>query len=166
MRTNNKQKYNLTLHILHPAPAGVLLKVKRGELALDNNFKKGNFGEMSTDVELAQKGYKPLHSRITDITKAPSKGIDGVFEKDGQYFIVESKFKGWARLSKDAADGPQMSDAWINGSDRILNAVGEENRKLIQTNGYKRVLSEVSPEGKIIYKGIDALGNPLNQINL
>ena len=77
----------------------LLAKIKRGEIDLNNNFRKGNFGEMATDVDLSQKGYKPLHlDRVTDIDAPMKKGIDGVFEKNGEYFIVESKYSGTSKL--------------------------------------------------------------------
>ena len=59
-----------------------------------------------------------------------------------------------------------MSDNWINGSNRLKNAVDEKTLKVIEDNGYKRILSEVSPDGKIIYKELDKNGKILNIINL
>ena len=143
--------------------------VKTGKIDLskgNSNFRKGNFGEMCTDIDLTEKGYKALHNnRIQDIDAPMKKGIDGVFEKNGEYYIVESKYRGTAKL-KDTKDGPQMSDNWINGSNRLKNAVDEKTLKVIEDNGYKRILSEVSPDGKIIYKELDKNGKILNIINL
>ena len=143
--------------------------VKTGKIDLskgNSNFRKGNFGEMCTDIDLTEKGYKALHNnRIQDIDAPIKKGIDGVFEKNGEYYIVESKYRGTAKL-KDTKDGPQMSDNWINGSNRLKNAVDEKTLKVIEDNGYKRILSEVSPDGKIIYKELDKNGKILNIINL
>ena len=53
-----------------------------------SNARKGNFGEMATDLDLADKGYIPLHTRIDDIDAPGHNGIDAVMEKNGQYFIV------------------------------------------------------------------------------
>jgi hypothetical protein len=143
-----------------------LKKIKNGEIELNNNFRKGNFGEMATDVDLAEKGFKPLHiDRVTDIDAPMKKGIDGVFEKNGEYFIVESKYSGTSKL-KPTNDGPQMSDAWINGSDRLKKAVDNTTLKAIEENGYKRILSEIAPDGKIVYKELDSSGKVLNIINL
>ena len=93
-----------------------------------------------------------IQKRVTNIDAPMKKGIDGVFEKNGEYFIVESKYSGTSKLKPHTNDGPQMSDAWINGSDRLRNAVGDNYIKVIEENGYKRILSEVSPDGKIVYK--------------
>lgn len=120
---------------------------------------------MCTDIDLTEKGYKALHNnRIQDIDAPMKKGIDGVFEKNGEYYIVESKYRGTAKL-KDTKDGPQMSDNWINN--RLEKAIGnDEIVDNIKNKGYKRILSEVSPDGKIIYKELDKNGKILNIINL
>ena len=52
-----------------------------------------------------------------------------------------------------------MSDVWIEGSDRVLNAVGG-NQALADDilDGYKRVLSQIAPDGTIVYKELDSAG--------
>jgi hypothetical protein len=96
---------------------------------------------------------------------SPTKqGIDGVFKKEikvgtkteVEYFVVEAKYKGTATLGS-TADGKQMSDGWIKGSNRLEIAIGDEilARKIISA-GYKRVLAEVAPNGSIIFKELDA----------
>jgi hypothetical protein len=128
----------------------LLAKIKKGDIDLNNNFRKGNFGEMATDVDLSQKGFKPLHiDRVTDIDAPMKKGIDGVFEKNGEYFIVESKYSGTSKL-KDTKDGMQMGDVWIKN--RLEKAVEEDITRNINIKGYKRILSEVTPDGSITYK--------------
>jgi len=99
-----------------------------------------------------------LHTRLQNIDAPTHQGIDGVFKKGNEYFIVESKYKGTATLS-NTADGMQMSDGWIRGSNRIIDAVGG-NRGLADDilNGYKRILSEVAPDGSIIFKELDSSG--------
>jgi hypothetical protein len=141
-------------------------KVKSGEINLSDNFRKGNFGEMATDVDLSVKGYKPIHTnRVADIDAPMKQGIDGVFEKNGEYFIVESKYHGTSKL-KNTNDGPQMSDDWINGSNRLNNAVGDDLAEKIRDKGYKRILSEITPDGKIEYKLLDINGKETLNINL
>jgi len=50
-----------------------------------------------------------------------------------------------------------MSDGWITGSGRLLNAVSDEQLvNDILAKGYKRVLAEVAPDGTIIFKELDA----------
>jgi hypothetical protein len=150
----------------------VLEKVRKGEFALNNNFRKGNFGEMNTDVNLVEKNYNAIHTnRVTDIDASMKPGIDGVFEKDGTFYIVETKY-GTSRLNKNTNTGPQMSDSWINGSlpgkstTRLEDAVGELKALEINGVGYQRVLSEVDVNGNVVFKSIDSMGNSGAIINL
>lgn len=59
-----------------------------------------------------------------------------------------------------------MSDSWILGSNRLLKAVGKEKFDIISAAGYKRILAEISPDGSIIYKELDALGYEIGKISL
>lgn len=130
------------------------------------NIRKGNFGEMASDMTLTEKGYEALHTRLQTIDEPTRQGIDGVFKKGNEYFIVEAKYKGTATLSM-TADGKQMSDTWINGSNRLRNAVGGNQAIYddIINSGYRRLLAEVAPDGTIIYKELDGSGNILNEFN-
>lgn len=65
---------------------------------------KGNFGEIATDVKLSNKGYRPLHTRISDINTNGHNGIDGIFEKNGKYYIVESKYSSTTTPSLKSAN--------------------------------------------------------------
>lgn len=156
---------------------GWKVTIEAGEEILDNIFKlqkdeflkyvdnivtlssnrKGAWGEIASDVFLQEKGYIALHSRKTAITQGwGESGIDAVFEKNGVYYIVEAKYKGQATL-KTLADGTkQMSDPWIRGNRRLVDAVGEVNAQEIIDNGYKRLLAEIAPDGSVIYKELDA----------
>jgi TANFOR domain-containing protein len=122
---------------------------------------KGAFGEISSDALLTERGFQPHHPRKTALTDGWGEtGIDGLFSKEGQYFVVESKYRGTATL-KTTTDGLQMSDPWIRGGNRLINAV-QGNRALadeILLRGYRRILAEVAPDGTIIYKELDAGGN-------
>ena len=122
----------------------------------ENSLRKGNFGEIASDLNLTDKGYNPLHTRITDIDAPTKQGIDGVFEKNGIYYIVEAKYKGTARLQM-MADGitKQMSDPWIKGENRLLKAVGKSTAADIVNAGYRRILAEIAPDGTIVYKELD-----------
>ena len=57
-----------------------------------------------------------------------------------------------------------MGDVWIEN--RIGKAVDGVTRKSIENSGYRRILSEVSQDGTIIYKELDAMGKVLSTINL
>jgi hypothetical protein len=118
--------------------------------------EKGAFGEIASDTYLTEKGYKALHNRKTALSQGWGEtGIDGVFVKDGQYYIVEAKYHGSATLNM-TNDGLQMSDAWIKRSNRLFNAVDGNIYRDINEVGYKRLLAEVAPDGTIVYKELDA----------
>ncbi|MFN6086164.1 MAG: hypothetical protein ACK476_14715, partial [Fluviicola sp.] len=143
-----------------------IIKTWKITIATATNLRKGNFGEIANDVFLTNKGYKALHTRLENIDAPTQQGIDGVFEKNGEYFIVESKYHGTATLG-NTIDGKQMSDTWINGSNRLINAVGGNQSKFdeILNSGYKRLLAEISPDGTVIYKELDANANVLSVFN-
>ncbi len=81
---------------------------------------------------------------------------------NGEHIIVESKFNT-STLNQGVADGPQMSDEWIQGSDRLENAVGDQNlTDEIINAGYKRVVANISEiNGYIQYTLLDELGQPI-----
>ena len=109
------------------------------------------------DVDLIKLGYKPLHTnRVQSIDALTHAGIDGVFVKDGQFIVVETKY-GTAGLST-ANDGRQISNNWIESSDRLFNAVGGDLEREILRDGYNRVLARVQPDGSIKYSLVDVNG--------
>ena len=130
--------------------------------ALGNTIRKGNFGEMVTDLDFILNGYEPLHVRRVDIDQPLNTGIDGIFKnaETGEFLIVESKFN--TSSLGNTVDGRQMSDDWIlganSGNNRIFQEVGEDLGEEIIDSGYTRVLSRVLPDGTIIYKELDAAG--------
>ena len=132
------------------------------DIANASNARKGNFGEIGADLDLNSKGYESLLSkRIDDIDAPGHNGIDGVYRKNGEYFIVEGKYTGSASLnSADEATGlaRQMSDDWIFSDNRLVNAVGDELARDIELVGYKRVLAKVAPDGSVAYRLIDENG--------
>jgi len=111
----------------------------------ESNQFKGNFGEMSADIDVESKGPidpktsepKVPHvtatrvgdSRVTGIDDSGHQGIDGIYKCDPPppaFIIVEAKY-GKSNLGKTYADRndkskgkvKQMSDPWILGGDRI-----------------------------------------------
>ncbi|WP_232779900.1 hypothetical protein [Capnocytophaga canimorsus] len=139
-----------------------------------NNTRKSNYGEMNTDLKMesiTEIDGKPasltaLHEKITDIDTPIKQGIDHIYQNatpPPKYVIVESKY-GSSDLSV-LSDGKtkQMSDTWINGRNRLKNAVGEENAKLISEaleNGeVDRVLSKIDTNGNVTTCKLDDLGN-------
>ncbi|MGB3468116.1 MAG: hypothetical protein WBA74_22715, partial [Cyclobacteriaceae bacterium] len=128
-------------------------------IADESTARKGNFGEMATDVDMTEHGYKSLHKRIEDINESTHQGIDGIFEKDGVFYIVESKYTGHAGLSH-TLDGRQMSDSWISASEyqRVRKSVGDEMTENIIDSGYERILAEAAPDGTIKYFKLNSDG--------
>jgi hypothetical protein len=139
----------------------------RNIIANANNNSKGAFGEIASDAFLTEKGFQPLHHRKTALTEGWGEtGIDGVFKKDGQYYIVEAKY-GTATLSPaNQATGlpKQMSDSWILGDNRLLNVVGPTIFQDINAVGYRRILATVGSDGSIVYKELDASANVIGII--
>lgn len=131
-----------------------------------SNNAKGVFGEVATDVKFTENGFESLHIRNGQNETLidgdwGGNGIDHVFLKDGKYYIVESKY-GSSELSKSVSDGPQMSDSWIEGSDRILNVVNDEIKALeILDSNYTRILSKISDDGTVLLKELDEFGKEI-----
>ncbi len=117
-----------------------LQRLERGEEL--TREEKGNLCEMMMDQYYISQGYKPLHSpRVTSLEDKGHHGIDGVYEKDGKYVIVDAKY-GQARLG-DSQDGTQMSQEWINK--RLDDAVGKEKADEIR-EAYENDPNSVSTE--------------------
>lgn len=126
--------------------------VESGEIELKTNKQKGNYGEMKMDKYLEELGYERISlNRVTGLDDAIHQGIDGVYYNPNgnpQYIIAEAKY-GSARLS-NTLDGLQMSDEWINGSNRLNNAVGDEMEYEIIKEGFDKWLVRITTEGNII----------------
>lgn len=142
-------------HFYHPQnlsnTSDIINKVENGELQLTNNLQKGNYGEMKMDLHFEQNGYKRISlDKVTDLDAPSHKGIDGVYyNPDGHppYIIAEAKY-GSSKLGK-TRDGIQMSDSWINGSNRLENAVGKDMADEILLEGYDRTVVSVNQDGTI-----------------
>lgn len=136
--------------------------------------RPGNYGEMKMDKHfegLTEINGQPVKlkriskDRITDIDQKGHSGIDGVYENlmyppPPKYIIAESKY-GKSPLSKDAKDGPQMSDDWIKGSNRLEKAIGDDARevkKALDRGEVERVLSKVDETGNVTTFAIDETG--------
>ena len=103
--------------------------------------EKGNLCEMMMDQYYISKGYTPLHERVTSLDDKGHQGIDGVYEKDGKYVIVDAKY-GTAQLG-ETQDGKQMSAEWIDK--RLDDAVGKAKADEIR-NAYEDDPENVSTE--------------------
>ena len=117
-----------------------------------SNNAKGAWGEMASDAFLTEKGFQPLHPRKSALTDGWGEtGIDGIFKKNGQYYIVEAKYTGSATLNV-SNDGKQLSKTWIEGSNRLENAVGSTVASEIKLLGYKKIWAKTAPDGTIVFK--------------
>jgi hypothetical protein len=129
------------------------------------NKMKGNFGEMATDVKISEKGYIPRHTRINDINATGHNGIDNVFEKDGKWFIFESKYSKTGRPSLNPANEStllpkQMTKEWIEGGTRLQDAIGDPAlAQKIKDVGYTSVLATHGLNGSVTYRLVDEVGN-------
>ena len=135
----------------------IIKGVENGEIQLSNNIQKGNYGEMKMDAYFKSQGYERISlDRVTDLNAPNHQGIDGVYyNPDGHppYVIGEAKY-GSSRLG-NTLDGPQMSDDWIYGSNRLLKAVGKEMYDDILVEGYGKQLIHIDKNGVLDVTAID-----------
>src|SRR5690606_34134374 len=86
------------------------------------NHQKAAIGERTAHDKMVADGYHQL--RNTNGTYSPGQaGMDGSDippKQPPDYVITEAKY-GTAKLGK-TADGKQMSDSWITGSNRLEKA--------------------------------------------
>ncbi len=140
-------------------------KVLNGEQILNDTLKKGNFGEMVTDVKLKDIGYDRISlDAVTSLKDITHKGIDGVYFNDNgqsQYLIVDSKY-GFAQLS-DTLDGKQMSDSWIDK--RLDEAVGKEKAddiriaQLFDPENVCKLVAHIKEDGQVNFDKLDSNGD-------
>lgn len=147
-----KEKYGSENVVWESNPVNETIRgIENGSISLTNNIQKGNYGEMKMDVYFENKGYKRISlDKVTDINTPTHHGIDGVYyNPDGHppYVIGEAKY-GSSKLT-NTMDGMQMSDTWINGGDRLVNAVGKDVADDILLEGYGKSLVNISSDGTI-----------------
>ncbi|MFJ1409715.1 hypothetical protein [Capnocytophaga canimorsus] len=69
-----------------------------------------------------------------------------------KYVIVESKY-GSSTLSPKTKDGPQMSDDWIKGNNRLDKIVGKEKaleiKEALDNGEVDIVLSKINTNGNV-----------------
>ncbi|CEN45587.1 conserved hypothetical protein [Capnocytophaga canimorsus] len=141
-----------------------------------NHTRKSNYGEMNTDLKMesiTEIDGKPasltaLHEKITDIDTPIKQGIDHIYQNatpPPKYVIVESKY-GSSTLNPKTKDGPQMSDDWIKGNNRLDKIVGEDIardiEKALDRGQVDRVLSKIDTNGNVTTYKLDNLGNVID----
>ncbi len=105
-----------------------------------------------------------MHRRVSSIDDPGHNGIDHVFQKEGKYFIVESKYSKTGTPSLNSANSStglpkQMSDDWILGNNRLIDVVGDDFARSIQLSGYTRVVATHGPNGTVTYRLVDSAAN-------
>jgi hypothetical protein len=140
------------------------------------NKQKGNYSEsksadnMLNNQSLKDAGYD-LESVGRDAPTGPDdkivKGIDGLYknknpESNIEYVVDEAKF-GKSQLGT-TKDGPQMSDDWLKGRDRILKAVDGDKelaytiKEALENGKVERVLSKVDSNGNVVTYRLNSKG--------
>lgn len=79
-----------------------------------NPTKRGNIGEQYTALDkVLKRGWKMISPKNLpkDMNNKGHQGIDGIFEKDGKFIIVDAKYR--TSELQDTDDGKQMSKNWI-----------------------------------------------------
>lgn len=145
----------------------VIESVESGEIVLETNQEKGNYGEMKVDQDLREKGYERISTDVvTDLKDPTHKGIDGVYynpDGDPPYLIVDAKYDT-AKLKDEIGDGRQMSQKWIDA--RLDDAVGKDvadEIRMAQLNGdvgcyVGKVAKGGDLTAEVIYQQVDEAG--------
>jgi len=135
----------------------IISGVESGDIPLINNIQKGNYGEMKMDIYFEGQGYERISlDRVVDLNTPTHQGVDGVYYNPNghpPYIIAEAKY-GTARLT-NTRDGLQMSDTWINGSDRLVHVVGKDVADDILLEGYGKILVNIGTDGEIAITNIE-----------
>ena len=124
-----------------------------------SNKDKGKFGENTTYDNILARGFNYVGGHGDK-----PQGIDSIWEKNGHYFVVESKF-GSSGLGS-TKDGKQASDTWVVG--RLSEAVGrdkdgkdingvdkQELALKIANQGYYVCVAHVHKDGNVSMDAVD-----------
>ncbi len=107
-----------------------------------------------------------MNERINSIDAPGHNGLDGVYIKDGEYYIVEAKYSGSASLNpanEETGLARQMSDQWIATRDWTgVNLDFDTILELKESKNYTRLLAKVDEQGNVTYKYVSDTGY-LNQ---
>jgi len=116
------------------------------------NTLKGRLGEYQADVALHNEGFHKLNNggKLIDYNNPPiGKGIDGVWEKNGEIYVTETKY-GTSQLTDE-----QLTNAWIRG---YLDSLDDNTRKLVEDalkkKTIKKMLVTVDEKGIVKMKPI------------
>jgi len=110
------------------------------------NTLKGRVGEHQGDIHLQNDGFTKLNNggKLVEIDAPPQgKGLDGVWEKNGELYVTETKY-GTGKLTKE-----QMSDAWIRKELPYLKdkTLQDKIETAMQNGTLKKLLVAVDDRG-------------------
>ncbi|KAB7705326.1 transposase [Bacillus aerolatus] len=164
--TGEADRVNDALETARAQQRSVIDAVENGALPLEKTKHKGNYGEMKMDDFFESQGYTRISSdRVTDLDDKIIKGIDGVYENSNpppKYVIAESKY-GSSRLG-NTRDGRQMSDNWVEGSERLDTAVSKEvadeirMEAILNPENVQKVLIKIDKNGSVSRHALDDAG--------
>ncbi|MBI4029550.1 MAG: hypothetical protein HY376_04265 [Candidatus Blackburnbacteria bacterium] len=107
--------------------------------SMTNNLIKGKIGQWAMENELQRQGW----TKVWAVTGANEKGIDAIFEKSGQYMIVEAKYVGEETLSRIRSGAisnltsDELTSSWIQHNLDNLHQLGA-----LTTSQYTNILSK------------------------
>ncbi|CBJ38047.1 protein of unknown function [Ralstonia solanacearum CMR15] len=147
---------------------------KSGQPLLDmrklSNEQKSVMGDLFTENTV--KKIVPDGQKLARMPAIGEQGIDDLYKvsrPDVDYVIIENKFvsdtkKTGASVLGSTADGKQGSTSWITGSERLQNAVGEENAIAVE-NSIRAGRTETwvvttRPDGSTEIQVLDSAGKP------
>jgi hypothetical protein len=155
------------------------LDVKKGE--------RGFRGEYSIWEEWTQKGYKPVGESFDPKGKTPEdayigwagqKGIDGIYEKGGNYYIIESKATKGDKpteatckesLCKTKNGDRQLSEAWLNNDrlDKLFPDPADRAKydKAVADGKVKKIYAVTDEKGTRYFEVTDDINDP-KEVNI
>ncbi|MEJ8827507.1 DUF637 domain-containing protein, partial [Variovorax humicola] len=127
-----------------------------------SSAQKGVIGELLGATTV--KNVLPDATRLGRMGEVGSRGIDDLYKvssSTADYVVVEYKF-GTSPLGK-TAEGLQMSDDWVLGSDRLVQAAGSEAeaaliRKAIEGGRVEKWVVHTDPAGGTSIWLVDGAG--------
>ncbi|VTU29278.1 hypothetical protein H4CHR_02372 [Variovorax sp. PBS-H4] len=127
-----------------------------------SSHQKGIVGELLGANTV--QNVLPGATRLGRMGEVGSNGIDDLYKvtsANADYVIVEYKF-GTSTLGK-TADGLQMSDGWVLGSNRLIQAAGSEAeaaliRKAFESGRVEKRVVHTDPAGGTSVWLVDAAG--------
>lgn len=155
--------------------SGGMIDAATGQSLLDlkqlSNPQKAVMGELFGEHTVRQ--IIPDGQKLARMPGPGETGIDDLYRvnrPDVDYVVIEYKFvgsntgKGSWRLDKTPADGPQGSESWTLGSERLQKAVGIDDARdvLLSTKAGRTETWVVTtrPDGSTLVEVLDALGKP------